>query len=97
MPRGASDGSLVRLPRPHPFGGRSREQFLAELKRALAGRVRAAYLFGSAATGTMHPDSDVDLMLVVDSPLPFLERWQDFEDLFGLAPRLDLLVYTPAE
>jgi len=39
----------------------------------------------------------VDLILVADSVRPFVERFKDFTDVLALAPKIDLLVYTPAE
>jgi len=89
--------SLVFLKHRHPLGGLSREDFLAALRRRLEGRVIEAHVFGSVAAGTFTQESDVDLILVADSKAPFFERAQDFFDLHDLAPRLDLLVYTPDE
>ena len=50
------------------------------LIKALSGRVQAAYVFGSYATGRQRPGSDLDLVLVVDTNRPFLERAWDFFD-----------------
>jgi len=54
-------------------------------------------LFGSLATGDGGLTSDVDLLVVWDTPLGFLER--TVELYRRLQPRVpvDLLVYTPAE
>jgi len=80
-----------------PLKGKSNADFEAELVRRLAGRVEAAYIFGSYGTKEFGRDSDVDLMLVVATGKPFLDRALDFPDIFDLAASLDLLVYTPAE
>jgi uncharacterized protein len=52
-------------------------------------------LFGTYAYGTPHPESDVDLLVIMDTPLreiqQMLEIRQFLNPLFGL----DLIVYTP--
>ncbi|MEA3345055.1 MAG: nucleotidyltransferase domain-containing protein [Chloroflexota bacterium] len=72
-----------------------------ELKRLVAElkAMGAQYilLFGSMAQGKDGLESDIDLMVVLESDLPFVKRlgW-----LYGeLRPRtaLDLLAYTPEE
>ena len=55
-------------------------------------------LFGSHARGTARPDSDVDLLIVMDTPLPFYERISSVLRLFGLRPwSMDVIVLTPEE
>ena len=57
----------------------------------------AAYVFGSVAAGTADEHSDIDVILVRDTDLPFFDRIREIMDLrleFGAA---DLLIYTPAE
>ena len=56
-----------------------------------------AYVFGSVAAGTADEQSDIDIILVRDTALPFFDRIREIMDLrleFGAA---DLLIYTPAE
>lgn len=52
-------------------------------------------LFGSYAYGTPRPESDLDLLVVMETPLREAEQAlkirQDLQVLFGL----DILVYTP--
>jgi predicted nucleotidyltransferase len=59
--------------------------------------IQRAVLFGSTAWGEPGLSSDLDLIVVWDTPLDFLER--TVELYRQLAPRvaLDLLVYTPKE
>jgi len=76
---------------------RPRRELLQVLREKLAGRVDKAYLFGSRAGERHHGGSDLDLIVVTASQLPFHHRRNDFEDLFDLVPALDLLVYTPQE
>ncbi|MDA8426803.1 MAG: nucleotidyltransferase domain-containing protein [Treponema sp.] len=80
-----------------PLSGRTGAEYEAELKRILAGRVQAAYFFGSYGTPEFGRDSDIDLILVVDTATPFLDRALDFPEVLDLVPSTDLLVYTPAE
>lgn len=71
-----------------------------ELKRRLAPylkRARKAIVFGSVARGNADEFSDLDLVVVADTSRPFLERYVDYEGIYDVWPRLDLLVYTPAE
>jgi predicted nucleotidyltransferase len=63
---------------------------LPEACRAVYGdRLKSLALYGSVARGTMRPDSDIDVFLVVE-PLPpsILDRWQEFE---AVEKRLALL------
>lgn len=55
-------------------------------------------LFGSRARGQWRPDSDVDLMIELETDLPFNERALRVYSLFH--PRrwsMDVVVYTPTE
>jgi uncharacterized protein len=61
------------------------------------GREATAILFGSVARGDADEWSDLDLVIIADTPRPFLERYRDFETLYEVWPRLDLLIYTPEE
>ena len=70
------------------------KRLVAELKKMGAQRI---LLFGSMAQDKGDLNSDIDLMVVLGSDLPFIKRlgW-----LYGeLRPRtaLDLLAYTPGE
>jgi predicted nucleotidyltransferase len=73
---------------------------LDELRRRLAphvSRARKVVAFGSVARGEADQWSDLDLLIVADTSRPFLERFKDFTGLYDVWPRLDLLIYTPAE
>ncbi len=57
-----------------------------------------AYVFGSVAAGTADEHSDVDVILVRDTPLPFFDRIREVMDLrLALGAAVDMLIYTPAE
>lgn len=62
-------------------------------------QVEKMILFGSAATGRMHKDSDIDLIIV--SPrfngLNFFERGAKMYDYWKLRKPVDFLCYTPQE
>lgn len=73
------------------------EQILDHLRDRLANRAVEAWLFGSLAAQTTTPWSDLDLVVVKPSDLPFIERPREFFDLSDLGIPIDLLVYTPEE
>ena len=54
-------------------------------------------MFGSVARGEADEWSDLDLVVIADTERTFFERFRDFVALYEVWPRLDLLVYTPAE
>lgn len=55
-------------------------------------------LFGSAAAKRTRRDSDLDLLVVMDSALPRHKRTAPIRLLFSPYPcPMDILVYTPAE
>jgi predicted nucleotidyltransferase len=82
-------------------GERRRRRLEAELERIVAQLpglgVRRAILFGSLARGGVRGGSDLDLILIADSPEPFLERGARFYRALAPAVAMDLLVYTPEE
>jgi len=58
---------------------------------------KLAILFGSYARGEADAWSDVDLLIVCETPYPFVERFRSFLDVLDAFPGADLLVYTPDE
>ncbi len=76
---------------------------LADLARIASGPLRAAGVrravaFGSSARGVADAWSDLDLVVVIETDLPRLERGRLLDDLYGTLPvSLDVLVFTPAE
>lgn len=72
--------------------GALRQRLAPHLQRA-----RKAIVFGSVARGEADEWSDLDLVIIAETSRPFLERYRDFESLYEVSRRLDLLIYTPAE
>jgi predicted nucleotidyltransferase len=55
-------------------------------------------LFGSYAAGTPTPDSDLDLLLIMETALPAYKRATPIRLMFDPTPcAMDILVYTPEE
>jgi predicted nucleotidyltransferase len=73
-------------------------EIIEELVRRIAERFRPhkIILFGSYAYGEPRPESDVDLLVLMDTPMreteQALEIRQHVNPLFGV----DIVVYTPA-
>lgn len=86
-------GSLVSIPALTP-------QFLQEFVRRIVDAVDPAriILFGSYAYGTPHRDSDVDILVIMETDRPRHKRSVAINRaLAGLLIPKDILVYTPAE
>lgn len=72
--------------------------FLAELcRRLVAQGAQRIYLFGSHARGEADDDSDVDLVIVQDTALPFFARLRQAWACAEPDWPVEILVYTPAE
>lgn len=88
-----------RLKHLRPAERRAVARFCQELEQALPGRVQRLILYGSKARGDTHSESDVDLLVVVDS------RTREVTDtILDLAARpwedgvyLEVLEMTPAD
>lgn len=63
-----------------------------------AGGARRAIIFGSYCRGQADEYSDIDLVILKDTEVPFLDRYTDFKDLFlAMLKAIQVLVYTPDE
>ena len=72
-----------------------RERLAPHLKAAGA---RRAIIFGSYARGEADAWSDLDLVIIADTSLPFPERFKSFRGVFEAYRRaMEILVYTPEE
>ena len=74
-----------------------RNALVARLQEELRGRVVAAYLFGSYARDNADDDSDIDLIIVINTKLPWSERVEAFADLSVKMGAIDIIVYSTEE
>jgi len=77
-------------------------QTLREISVEIKNKIRSVlkiYLFGSFARGNYTPDSDLDILVVLEKcDLPFVERRDLFVDFFkGVPFDLNIFVYTKDE
>lgn len=74
-------------------------QSVAAIQAALANmpQVRRAILFGSYAAGRRDLLTDLDILIIMDSPLDFVTRTAEMYRTLSVPVDLDLLVYTPEE
>ncbi len=77
----------------------SLEQELARYVRLLTehGGLDRVIVFGSLATGQVRDWSDIDLVIVKQTDLPFLQRLRQMRKLLQPTVGTDILVYTPQE
>jgi len=71
------------------------------LERLLAGYApQKVILFGSYAYGNPRPDSDIDLLIIKETPERFIDRWVSVRRILSDPRRtvpLETLVLTPQE
>lgn len=60
-------------------------------------RFVVAYIFGSCIRDDQDEYSDVDIILVRNTELPYFDRLREIFDLFHDLGRADLLIYTEKE
>lgn len=75
------------------------EQEMEQVVRTLASEYGAEriLLFGSRATGRGSQDSDVDLVVIKNTSLPFFDRLKEVAGVCRWHHAFDVLVYTPEE
>ncbi len=71
------------------------DHFVAVVVPAL--RPERIIVFGSYASGHIHEWSDLDLVVITETDLPFFERLKQVSLLTRSTVGMDVLVYTPAE
>lgn len=65
-------------------------------RRLVSMGAQKVVLFGSAARDEIGLFSDIDMLVVMDSPLPFIERLMEIHRKI-VPSSVDLFVYTPQE
>jgi predicted nucleotidyltransferase len=76
------------------------EELIQEVTRTIVEKFapKRIILFGSHARGDAKPDSDLDLLIEMESDKPWLERNVELQMAFGDRDwAMDLLVFTPEE
>jgi predicted nucleotidyltransferase len=95
----AESSGTTRLTRVRPINQRRRipAQAIDETVRQIVEKFRPqqVILFGSYARGKPRPESDVDLLVVMDTPLKGSEQAVQICQAVEYHYGLDLLVYTP--
>ncbi len=87
--------SVIVYPKRDPLGGMSREELMGKIRFLIQDKTIEAYLFGSVARNTQNAYSDVDLILILDTKVPFLNRPELFPELlnFSLFPSNSIYLY----
>lgn len=67
------------------------------VERLAANGVERVVLYGSYARGDFHRDSDVDLLVVKNTPERFIDRIASTLEVTGAAIPIEVIVYTPGE
>jgi predicted nucleotidyltransferase len=77
---------------------------LEEIKKAVTpvlkkGDAQKVIVFGSYARGDADEYSDLDIIIIKDTDIHFLERFKDFRGIWEASPvkGIDMLIYTPKE
>lgn len=88
-------GSMAKPVRKEPPLGSKLRRFLDSLRSYEPERI---YLFGSWARGEQDDLSDLDIVVIKRTSLPFLERLREVAKYFPpKSGGVDVLVYTPEE
>ena len=74
-----------------------RTRYVEALANDLDSLVQQVILFGSYAAGRRELGTDLDLLVVMESPLDFVTRNADLAGRLQAGVALDLLAYTPQE
>lgn len=78
-----------------------KEKLYSELNRTIKAILplnpERVILFGSMNRGDINSHSDLDLLIIWKTTLPFIERSQVFYDAIQPNVAMDILVYTPDE
>ncbi len=70
------------------------QEIISQLKSYNAEKI---ILFGSYVSGNPTEDSDIDLLLIKETPDSFLERQKKIRTLLDTTTAVDIFVFTPEE
>ncbi|MGC8961519.1 MAG: nucleotidyltransferase domain-containing protein [Candidatus Bathyarchaeia archaeon] len=73
------------------------EESLAIIVDKLKGKVEKISIFGSYAKGRRDLFTDLDVVIVMRTDKPFIERMKEIYSLLALPVDADILCYTPEE
>jgi len=76
---------------------RIEEEIRRMLEAFKAMEIEKVILFGSGARGDIGPCSDIDLIVVKKTDLPFINRLEEIYSVIEPVIATDILVYTPEE
>lgn len=87
------------VPQSSPERKKLLDQELARYVRLLTehGDPEKVILFGTLAKGRVHEWSDIDLVVVEQTHLPFFQRLRKVRKLLQPKVGMDIMVYTPEE
>jgi uncharacterized protein len=80
-----------------PLYGYSRGEVFEAIRSCFSSVAEAVYVYGSFARKELHAGSDIDLIVVMKTDLPFVERGRLAECIRDRIPSVEPLVYTPQE
>jgi predicted nucleotidyltransferase len=81
----------------------ARQQRLEENLNRIVGVLKNEYrpqqiiVYGSYASGEIHPTSDLDILIVKETDKSFYDRLKEVTSLVDYTVGVDFLVYTPHE
>ncbi len=73
------------------------EESIKILKERLKDRVERIIVFGSYAKGRRDLFTDLDILIIMESNKPYIERLRELHSILTLPVDVDILCYTPDE
>ena len=67
-------------------------QYLSEIQKIYGAHLKSVILYGSYARGDYTPDSDIDIMILVDLSVEEMDAYFRWSDPFGLFPPIKVRV-----
>mgnify|MGYP006306094525 CR=1 FL=1 len=91
------DRSILYTDTRDPLYGFTRREVIEAVRSCFSGTAEAVYVYGSFAREELHAGSDIDLIVVMETDLPFVERGGLADCIRERIPSVEPLVYTPDE